>query len=230
MWSVVATIVAGSAHAAEWNANVAVASNYIVRGLTRSLDHPAVQGSIGVQGEKHWAAGLWASSVELYEGAGRHGEIDYYLSGELPLSRDWRLNGQVTRYEFIAETTLFPYDYTEAAGSVSFQDTITATVAWSPDYPYYTRLGPVSGERVMSYELSARYPINRHVQVLAGVGHTDFDSQGRAYNYWSGGSEVSWDRFSLSVSYVSSDGDARRLFRDLATQDAWVATFSFRIR
>lgn len=228
--AVVATIVAGSAHAAEWNANVALASDYIVRGLTRSLASPAIQGSIGIQGDKHWAAGIWASSVELYDGAGRHAEVDYYLAGELPLSRDWRLNGQVTRYEFNGETTIFPYDYTEVAGSLSFQDTITATVAWSPDYSYYTRLGPVAGERLMSYELSGRYPINRYMQLMAGAGHTDFDSPGRAYNYWSGGGEATWDRFSLSVSYISSDSDARRLFQDVAAQNTWVATFSFRIR
>lgn len=222
-------MIAVTAHAAEWNANVAVASDYIVRGLTRSLRGAALQGSIGVEGEKHWAAGVWASSVELYEGAERHAEVDYYLSGELPLARDWRLGGQATRYEFTGESAFFSHDYSDLAVSLSFQDTVTASLAWSPDYSYYARWGPVSDATMMSYELSVRHSVNRHVQLVAGIGHTDFGSRGRAYDFWSGGAEVSWDRLSLSLSYVSSDADARRLFDDLAARDSWVATISFRL-
>jgi len=225
----IATLLAGGAHAAEWHANVAVASDYMVRGLTRSLNGAAIQGSIGLQGEQHWAAGVWASSVELYEGAGRHAEVDYYLSGELPLSRDWRLGGLASRYEFTGESTYFSYDYTEFSVFLSFQDAVTASIAWSPDYSYYAGSGPVLGETMLSYELSAKYPVSRHVQLVAGVGHADFGSMGRAYEFWSGGGVVSWERLSLNLSYVSSDRDAKRLFRDLAARDAWVATISFRI-
>lgn len=229
MWWVVLTIVAGTAHAAEWNANVAVASDYIVRGLTRSLKSAVVQGSISLQGEQPWAAGVWASSVELYEGAGHHAEVDYFLAGELSLSRDWRLGGQATHYDFTGESGSFSYDYTELAASLSYQDMITASVAWSPDHSYFARWGPVYDATMLSYELSARHPVSRHVQLAAGVGHTDLGSSGRAYNFWSGGGEISWERVSLSLSYVSSDKDAKRLFRDLAARDAWVATISFRI-
>ena len=227
---VVAAIGSGSAQAAEWNANVAVASDYIVRGLTRSLEAAAVQGSVGLQGEQHWAAGVWASSVELYDGAGRHAEVDYYLSGELPLSRDWRLSGQATRYEFTGESASFSYDYTEFAVSLTYYDTITASVAWSPDYSYtYYARSLVSDATTVSYELSARHPISRHVQLVAGIGRMDLGAPGRAYDFWSGGAEVSWQRLGLSLSYVSSDGDAKRLFQGLAARDAWVATVSFRI-
>jgi uncharacterized protein (TIGR02001 family) len=222
-------MVIGTAHAAEWNANLAMASDYIVRGLTRSLNGAAVQGNIGVQGEKHWAAGVWASSVELHKGAGRHAELDYYLSGELALSRDWRLGGQATRYEFSGDSA-FSYDYTDLALSLSFQDTVTATLAWSPDYSYSPRGGRVADATMMTYELSARHPVSRHVQLAGGVGRVDLGSRGYVYDFWSGGAEVSWERLSLSLSYVNSDAQAKRLFRDLAAQDAWVATISFRIR
>ena len=224
------TMVAGTAHAADWNANVAVASDYIVRGLTRSLKGAAVQGSISLQGEQPWAVGVWASSVELFEGAGHQAEVDYFAAGEVPLSRDWRLGGQATHYDFTGESSSFSYDYTELTASLSYQDTITASVAWSPEYSYFARWGPVYDATMLSYELSARHPVNRHLQLVAGVGHTDLGSAGRAYNFWSGGGEVSWERISLSLSYVSSDKDATRLFRDRAARDAWVATISFRIR
>lgn len=223
-------LIAGTAHAAEWNANVAVASDYIVRGLTRSRKSAVVQGSISLQGEQPWAAGVWASSVELFDGAGRHAEVDYFLAGELPLSRDWRLGGQATHYDFTGESSSFSYDYTEFTASLSYQDTITASVAWSPEYSYFAGWGPVYDETMVSYELSARHPVNRYLQLVAGVGHTDLGLPGRAYNFWSGGGEVSWERVSLSLSYVSSDTDAVRLFRDRAARDAWVATISFRIR
>lgn len=227
--SVVASLIAGTAQAAEWNANVTMASDYIVRGLTRSREGAAVQGSISLQGDRPWAAGIWASSVEMYERADRNAEVDYFLSGEVPLSPDWRLGGQATRYEFSDEPSYFSYDYTELAVSLSFQDTVTATVAWSPDYSYHSRWDSAS-EATVSYELFARYPVNRYVRLVAGVGHTELGSDGLGYEFWSGGGEVSWQRLSASLSYVSSGGDARRLFQERAVQDAWVATLSFRLR
>jgi uncharacterized protein (TIGR02001 family) len=228
-WSVIAAVVSGTAQAAEWNANVAVASDYIVRGLTRSLNEAAIQGSIALHGEQPWAAGVWVTSTELYEGAGRHAEIDYFVSGEVPLSRDWRLGGQVTRYEFTGEYA-FSYDYTDFAMSLTFQDTITASVTWSPDYSYYTRYGPVSDDTMVSYELFARHPINRHWQLMAGVGRTEFGSREREYDFWSCGGQFSWERLGVSLSYVTSDTDTKRLFQDLAARDAWVVTISFRLR
>lgn len=228
--SVVASIIAGTAQAAEWNANVAMASDYIVRGLTRSLESTVVQGSLSLQGDQAWGAGLWASSVEIYEGAGRHAEVDYFLTGELPLSPDWRLGGQVTRYEFTGESTRFAYDYTDLSVSLSFQDTITAAVAWSPDYSYFSEWGPTSDTTMLSYELFARYPVNRYLRLVAGVGHTELGARGQGYEFWNGGAEISWQRLSLTLSYMSSDGEAERLFPNLAVQDAWVATLSFRLR
>jgi uncharacterized protein (TIGR02001 family) len=230
MSSVVAMTLAGTVQAAEWNANVSAASDYIVRGMTRSLNSAVIQGSIALQGERSWATGVWASSVELYEGAGQHAEVDYFLTGELPLSRDWRLGGQATRYEFTGESRYFSYDYTDVALSLSFQDTLTASVAWSPDYSYFGRYGPVPDATMVSYELFARYPLGRYVQMTAGVGRTELGSRDDAYNFWSGGGEIAWERLSLSFSYVSTNGAARHLFGDLAAQNAWVATLSFRLR
>ena len=230
---ILAPLVSTSAHAAEWNASVGMTSDYIVRGRSRSLNEGAIQGSVSLQGENPWTAGVWASSVKLYEGAPRQAELDYFLAGELPISRDFRLNGQATYYQFVGGSTAFSYDYTELAVSLSFQDTLSASVTWSPDYGYYRANysgGSMVTDTAVSYELSARHPLNRYVLAFAGVGHADLGERDREYNFWSGGAEVSWDRYGVSLTYVDSDSDAQRLFRSLASRNAWIATLSVRLR
>lgn len=244
-WLVTACIggTAPVVQAAEWNASLGLTSDYIVRGLTRSQHDGAVQGNVSLQGEQPWTAGIWASSVTLYDGGPRHAEVDYFLAGELPLSNDWQLGGQATRYQFIGGSSAVSYDYSELALSLSFQDTITASVSWSPDYTYvysypghsgYSGSGYSGGiaaatDTSVSYELTARHPLSRHVLAVAGVGHTELGDPDRAYSFWSGGAEISWDRVALNLSYLSSDNDARRLFRNLASQNVWVATLSVRL-
>ena len=223
-----------TAAAAEWDASLGLTSDYLVRGLTRSQHDGALQGGVSLQGEESWTAGIWASSVTLQQGGPRHAEIDYFISGELPVSQDWRLGGQATRYQFAGASSAASYDYTEVALSLSYQDAITASVAWSPDYTYYYSYYPAmfaaATDTAISYELFAKHPLSRSILAVAGVGRSELGGPDRAYNFWSGGAEISWDRVALSLSYMSSDGDARRLFRDLAARNAWVATISVRLR
>jgi len=228
---VVATILSPSpALAAEWSAHAAATSNYLSRGLTRSRNSGAFQLNIGLQDQRGWAAGVWASTIELYEGAGREVELDYYIAGDWALSRDWRANAQLTRYEFTGDLRAMSYDYTEAAVALSFRDSLSAAIAISPDYSSYSYWGYAKESTMVSYELLARRPVNRLLQLTAGVGRSELGGDaGGGYWYWNGGGALAWDRVNISLSYVTSDGTARRLFRQAAARDAWIATIAFRL-
>ncbi len=79
---------AGTVQAQEWSANVGMANSYIWRGLTQSINDPAVSGGIDVAYDNGFYAGTWASNVsyaaddvfsyehDLYAGfSGESGEI-----------------------------------------------------------------------------------------------------------------------------------------------------------
>ena len=48
---------------AEWSANVGVTNNYLWRGLTQSINEPAIQGGIDYASDSGFYVGTWASNV-----------------------------------------------------------------------------------------------------------------------------------------------------------------------
>jgi len=54
---------ASTVQAQEWSANAGLSNNYIWRGLTQSINDPAVSGGIDVAFDSGFYAGTWASNV-----------------------------------------------------------------------------------------------------------------------------------------------------------------------
>lgn len=227
-----AALVANPAPAGDWDLSVAVSSNYLVHGRTRSSNEPALQGHLGTSSDRGWSVGVWASSVKLHPGPGPREEIDLYIAKDWQLARDWRVGSQLTRYEFRGDAPYLSYDYTELAASISFRDAVSASVALAPDYSAYSSsLGLARRRVLMTWELSGRHAVNRQLQLTAGIGRADLeDLFGAAYWYWSGGGELAWRRFSLGVSYIGADDTARRLFGSPQAGNTWVGTVAYRVR
>jgi uncharacterized protein (TIGR02001 family) len=227
--AVVLFLAGGSASAADVDAGVAFATNYVVHGLSRSWNEGALQGHVALVGERGWSAGLWASSVELYPG-GPDSEVDYYLAGRWSPSRDWALSTRLTRYSFQGPTS-FSYDYTEVTASASFRERLTATIAYSPDHSFYSAQGVGIDEPALALEASVRQPLTRRINLMAGIGQRRLGAPvDGGYWYWSGGGEIAWQRLSLNLSYLGADRRAERLFYGLVPEEAWVATLAFRVR
>ncbi len=76
---VVATcLMASTANAGEWSANVSVTNNYIWRGLTQSENEAAVQGGIDYASDSGFYIGTWASNVNYGGGDTFSYEHDIY--------------------------------------------------------------------------------------------------------------------------------------------------------
>ena len=70
---------------AEISANVALTSDYVWRGVSQTLEDPAIQGGFDYAHDSGFAAGVWASNVDFYE----TGDIDDDGADmELDLSRN----------------------------------------------------------------------------------------------------------------------------------------------
>lgn len=213
----------------EWSATLALTSDYLSRGQKRSSD-PVPQVHIGWNGDRGWSAGLWASEMRLRSRRSPDSEIDFYLVRHARLSKDWRLSGQLTCYTFQGEAPFSSYDYVEFSATASFRDALALSVAFSPAYSSYSRLGDAHDKPMLSYELTGRHALSRQLQVTAGIGHQDLSEHfDAAYWYWSAGAEWSWRRLSLDLSYVDTDSTATRLFGYRSAADTWVATIAWRL-
>lgn len=220
----------GTAVAGEWNASVALTSNYLVHARTRSADGPALQTHVGWVGERRWSAGVWASTIDLYPDSSSGPEFNFYVASDWSAGRHWRMNSQLTRYTVHGDSPYLSYDYTEITGSVRYRDSVSASVAWMPDYSYFSSEGIGRNRTAVSYELTVRRPIGRLLHLSAGVGSLQLGGPvDSAYAYWSGGGELAWRRMSLALAYIGADHRARRLFYGQAADATWVATLAWRV-
>lgn len=61
---------------AEFESNVAIANDYVWRGMTQTAEEPAISGGFDIAGESGLYFGTWASNVEFGDGAAL--ELDWY--------------------------------------------------------------------------------------------------------------------------------------------------------
>jgi uncharacterized protein (TIGR02001 family) len=215
-----------------FDVDVAVSSDYVVHGVTRSQGKPIMQAQVGWTGESGWMAGTWMTTVDLNRGRGPNRELDPYIAKRWLMNRDWSLRTDITRYIFRPELTGAAYDYTELRGAFSYRDIVDVAVAWSPDYSGYSWRGGARNRTMLTYEASGHFPATRWLGLNAGVGRRDLqDVFGTSYWYWSAGTEATlFRRVSVALTYIGSSAEATDLYGAEYAGDRFVATVSMRVR
>jgi uncharacterized protein (TIGR02001 family) len=175
--------------------------------------------------------GTWVSTIDLNPGPGPDREIDPYIAKRWVMGRDWSLRTDLTRYMFTPRLAGVPYDYTEMRGAFSFRDVLDVAVSWSPDYSGYAWHGLARNRSMLTYEAQGRFPATRWLTLNAGIGRRDLeDAFGASYWYWSAGSEATFQRFSLAVTYIGTSYTARELYTPEYAGNRVVATLGLRLR
>jgi uncharacterized protein (TIGR02001 family) len=213
-----------------FNVDLAVSSDDVVHGVTRSQGRPIVQAQIGWAGDSGWSAGTWLSTINLHPGPGPRAEIDPYLGKRWTLGRDWSLRTDATHYMFRPRSEV-PYDYTELRSALSFRDVVEVAVGWSPDYSGYSWARIGHNRTMLTYEASGHFPANRWLSLNAGLGRRDLqDAFGASYWYWSAGAETAINRLSFAVSYIGTSHVATELYGSEYAGDRMVATVALHLR
>ena len=226
----------GLAHAAgvdtsRFNVDLAVSSDYVVYGITRSQGKPIVQAQLSWTGDSGLMLGTWLSTIDLNPGRGPDREIDPYIAKRWVVGRDWALRTDLTRYMFTPRLAGVPYDYTEMRGALSFRDVLDVAVSWSPDYSGYAWHKFARNRSMLTYEAQGRFPATRWLTLNAGIGRRDLeDAFGASYWYWSAGTEATFQRFSVAVTYIDTSHTARELYTSEYAGNRVVATLGLRLR
>jgi uncharacterized protein (TIGR02001 family) len=214
-----------------WGGSIGVTSDYIVRGISRSNDRPALQLDLHYLNSSGFVAGLLTSvsNTGINRGESADVELDAFFGIAWTAGEDWRGKVLATHYAYPWSLAGSKYAYDELDLDVAYQGWLNAAVVVSPDAPrFLVYRGAIRGASE-SAEVSVQRPLLRKVSATAGIGYSYFDgADSGGYAYWSVG--AAWDLapVALAVSYVKSTSDAKLLFYDAAETGRWTATAIWR--
>lgn len=202
-----------------WSGSIGASTDYVYRGVSQTDGGPALQGGVVAQ-VSGWSAGVWGSTVDV-NGDGHSGyELDLHAMRTWALHPDWTATLGVTHYEYLHDDGALDYDHDELSASLSFQERLTATIAWSPNTSRW-RDEPGRGQAT-AYELTFLQPLGQRWSVFAGAGHYDLhDVADYGYAYWSAGLTFTWASLQIDAAHIGADDDD-------ASRSRWTGAVSVR--
>lgn len=130
MGSVAAAVLAtsGVATAGEIEANVALSTDYIFRGISQTNNDPAISGGFDYSFDSGFYAGVWASNVEFDDVST---EIDLYGGYAFEAGEGVEIDFGYIYYTYPGDSGSL--NYSEYTASISFDD-LGFGIVYSPDY------------------------------------------------------------------------------------------------
>ena len=210
----------------DWfSGNVAVTSDYVFRGISQSLEDPAIQGGIDFNHPSGLYLGAWGSSVRF--GEDLPGDERAFTEVDLYGGIGWNLAGMAdldvgaVYYGYPGVDSHLSYDFWElglgANRSVGPLGTGVA-LKYSPDF--FAGSGPA-----LYYGATVDMPVS-FVTLTGSVGRQTIDDSNAFgtpnYTDWGVGAEVGWAGLSFSGAYVGTSLDDGECFGGTDLCDARV--------
>jgi uncharacterized protein (TIGR02001 family) len=221
-------LILGRAHAAPpaWGGSIGLSSNYLVRGISRSDNDPAVSGDVHVQFAGNFFAGIGAITSRIQPRAGTTLEVNATAGFAGALNEDWSGKLSVTHYETPWSDYADFYRYDEITGELGFRDRWFMSVTWSPNTSLYAPVyGPVAHRNTVAYETSYRQALKRGFSAFAGLGYYDLDDLfDEGYWYGSLGASLIRQKWQFDLSWVMPESAAQALTYRGAAEQRLLAT------
>jgi uncharacterized protein (TIGR02001 family) len=212
-----------------WGGSVALTSDYLVRGISRSNQAAALQADLHLASTKGIVGGLSVSSVQIAPRERRNSELGAFLGLAWNVGAAWQARIMANHYSYPWNAAGSKYDYDEVSAEATYLDWLNFNVMYSPNSPRYLPYAGLIGVTAKSYEVNLQQPWRRQWAVSAGVGYSQVAGPAAEdYTYWSVGGLYEQAPLSFSVSYISTSAAARNLFYDAAAHNRWSATLVWR--
>jgi uncharacterized protein (TIGR02001 family) len=205
--------------------SVALTSDYLVRGISRSDDHAALQLDLHYIDDSGIIAGLFASNTQIDPDASRDAELNAYLGFAWTANSDWRGKVLASYYAYPWNLEGSQYNYGELDLDVYYREWLGISVGYFPSALRSLPYGAPTRVHAESVELNLQRPLVGKLSGTAGIGYYESGGPGPSgYTYWSAG--VAWDLapVTLVVSYVDASAAANSLFYNAATGGRWAGT------
>lgn len=194
----------------DWSGTVALASDNLLRGVSRSSNDPAlsVEGRVAFSGGA--IASLWASTSRVRPVDETTVELAATAGYGLQIRGGWALRGSYTHYESPWQERADFYRYDEFTVDLRYEDMLFLSVSYSPNTSRYgSAYGPVWDGETFAYEASLQRGLRHNLHAHAGLGYYDLSSLfEEGYWYGSIGLGWSWRRWRADLSWVDTDEKA----------------------
>jgi uncharacterized protein (TIGR02001 family) len=224
-----ALFVGPAGHAQDWAGTLDIASDYVVRGVSRSHGDPSAQVDLQRSMGAGWSAGLSVASVRLGRNEPISAEVAPRLAYGFRISEDWRTQVSATHYEYLGSNSADQYRYDELEGGLGWRDRVQLALSFLPDQSIESRYGAANGRLALTADLVVHTPLLAGWSMNEGVGYYDLnDLIGAGYLYWNAGLAYDLGRVQVDVSYIGTNATAKSLYYGRTAADRWTAALVWR--
>jgi uncharacterized protein (TIGR02001 family) len=181
---------------------LALASNYIFRGISQTENLPAMQGGFTYTFPVGLYASIWGSNVR-FVGSNASIELDTVAGWRRDFWKDYELDVHVDRYNYPGAQDL---SYNELAASFNYKIFMLGMTYSGNAYgKHKTGTYYIGG---LNYDIPSKYALNiNDLSVRATFGHSSLSrSAGNSYNDYSAEITKKFGYYALTAQWTSTNG------------------------
>jgi uncharacterized protein (TIGR02001 family) len=214
-----------------WGGSVDLTNDYLVRGISRTSNDPALQLDMHYAPASGFMAGAFASNSRIDRNEPTDVELSGFIGFGWALGEDWHARVIASDYLYPWNQHGSRYNYDELTLDVAYQGWLRLSVEYSPNSPRFLPrpYSTLISETEKSAEISLQRQIWRKLSATAGIGYSFLNGpEAEGYAYWSVGGAYDLGSVSLVAAYVSTSGEAKYLFPNAAASKRATATLIWR--
>jgi len=212
-----------------WGGSLALTSDYLVRGISRSNHDPALQLDLHYASNVGLIAGVFASNTQIDPDQSRDAELGGYFGYGWREGDAWAGRALASYYAYPWNQLGSRYNYAEFDAEVAFRGWLQLNLNYSPDSPRYVPLRGLISVTEAAAEINAQRAIIGKLSATAGVGYSHLAGAAAAgYVYWGIGGAYDLGPVSLAVSYTDTTPGAKSLFYNEVAAHRWIGTVIWR--
>ncbi len=217
--------------AVTFGGDVSAVTDYIFRGVSQNDGKPAGQLDLHVAADDGLFAGAWGSSLSR---ASASFEWEVYAGKRLDLSSEWNLTLTAVNYDYARNSRAHSSGYQELSVAFGYLDTLTVSVAASPNAIRYWRGYRLGRYASYDADVTFQWPLFGPLLLTAGAGYyylsgpapSSWGTQG--YGYGNAGLAFERGPWRVDVGYYFSDSQAENLFPYAASNNRAAASLTWR--
>lgn len=208
--------------------SIAWSSDYVLRGVSQTMNQPAVQLDIHYRPVNTWIVGAWASTAHVQPGI-TSAELDFYFRRNWQINEDLNLNVTGTHYQYVHDPRVYSYQYDELSIAADWADTLYGKLTWSPDADLYQSGYVYENRQTLAIEAGYHQPLPRKFDFQIGGGYYGplQQSAGR-YAYGNAGVSRRFGALQVELNYFWVQSKTHRLYNQWPAGGPWVVTVMWR--
>ena len=215
--------------AVSYGGSLAITSDYLVRGISRSNHDVSPQADLHAAFGNGVDVGVFAASVQTGPNHLHNTEVSGFVGFAKDIADEWHTRTVVNHYSYPWNRAGSQYDYDELNLDVAFEQWLTFSAMYSPNAPHFLLDSGLISVTEKSLAVSVQLPLTRQLSLNSGVGYAHLGGPySDEYNYWATGGLYTLKSVSISLQYVGTTQGARQLYYDAAAHNRVAGTLIWR--